>query len=57
MSSEVWNQAILSVIRRDNDRALNYLNDTLTFLPSVGYVDWGNIIINVPTLSGDKANR
>lgn len=48
---------ILSVIRRDNDRALNYLNDTLTFLSTVGYVDWGNIIINVPTLSGDKANR
>jgi hypothetical protein len=57
MSSEACTQAVLTDIKKGNDQALKYLIDVLTFIPAVGYVDSGSILINGQSLSGDEVNR
>jgi hypothetical protein len=57
MSSEACTQAVLTDIKKSNDQALKHLIDVLTFIPAVGYVDSGSILINGQSLSGDEVNR
>ncbi|WP_239327115.1 VENN motif pre-toxin domain-containing protein, partial [Snodgrassella gandavensis] len=57
MSSEACTQAVLTDIKKGNDQSLKQLIDVLTFIPAIGYVDSGNILINGQSLSGDEVNR
>ncbi|NUE67588.1 VENN motif pre-toxin domain-containing protein, partial [Snodgrassella sp. ESL0253] len=57
MSSEACTQAVLTDIKKGNDQSLKQLIDGLTFIPAIGYVDSGNILINGQSLSGDEVNR